>query len=41
MTNTDAVDIIKEAFSERKVVDGIKNVCFPDTVITDKTIYFR
>ena len=29
-----------KAFTKRKVVNTIKNICFSDSVIPDKTIYF-
>jgi hypothetical protein len=41
MPDIDTVNIIEKAFCKRQVMDSVKNICLPYTVVADKRVYFR
>jgi len=40
MLNVHTVNVVEKALGQRKIMDCIKDICFPDPIVTNKAINF-
>jgi hypothetical protein len=41
MFDTGAVDVIEKALSQRHIMNSVKNIRFPDTIVSNKAVDLR